>query len=241
MTRNIRPLSPRARLLDLAIVVLLVIYAVAFIVSLWRRPYFLALLLLPAPLVLVARLGRTGSALAATGAVLGPATEMACVQGGLWTYAETGGLPFVPPWLIVIWACFPTALWLIVRSFLGSIPASRPGTLPLASLGIAVEVVLFVALSRSTPLVILAGLILAAAILVVRRERTTIILMASGAVLGPVCEALPVAQGAWSYATPQVLGMPIWLPLAYALFAALVSFTSWSVAASHQGKIRTAQ
>ena len=82
------------------------------------------------------------------------------------------------------------------------------------------------------------AVILAAAILVVRRERTTIILMASGAVLGPVCEALPVAQGAWSYATPQVLGMPIWLPLAYALFAALTSFASWSVAATHTGKMR---
>jgi len=241
MTRNIRPLSPRARLLDLAIVVLLVVYAVASIVSQWQSPYLLTLLLLPAPLVLAARLGRSGLALAATGAVLGPATEIACVQGGLWTYAETGGLPFVPPWLIIIWACFPTALWLIVRSLLGSIPASKPGTLPLALLGIAVEVVLFVALSENTPLVILAGLVLAAAILVIRRERSTIILMAAGAVLGPVCEALPVAAGAWSYAAPQVLGMPVWLPLAYALFAALVSFASWSVAASHQGKIRTAR
>ncbi len=154
--------------MDLAIVVLLVVYAVASIVSLWRSPYLLALLLLPAPLVLVARLGRSGLALAATGAVLGPATEIACVQGGLWTYAETGGLPFVPPWLIVIWACFPTALWLIVRSLLGSIPASKRGTLPLALLGIAIEVVLFVTLSRSTLLVIIAGLILAAAVLVIR-------------------------------------------------------------------------
>jgi hypothetical protein len=227
--------------LDLAIVVLLVIYAVASIVSLWQSPYLLALLLLPAPLVLVARLGRSGLALAATGAILGPATEIACVYGGLWIYAETGGLPFVPPWLIVIWACFPTALWLIVRSLLGSIPASKRGTLPLALLGIAVEVVLFVALSKNTPLVIIAGLILAAAVLVIRWEKSTIILMAAGAVLGPVCEALPVAQGAWSYTMPQVLGMPIWLPLAYALFAALVSFASWSVAASHQGKIRTAR
>lgn len=241
MTRDIYILSQRTRLLDLAIVVLLVIYAVASIVSLWRSPYFLALLLLPAPLVLMARLGRSGLALAATGAVLGPATEIACVQGGLWTYAETGGLPFVPPWLIVIWACFPTALWLIVRSLLGSIPASKPGTLPLALLGIVIEVVFFVALSENTPLVILAGSVLAAAILVIRREKSTIILMAAGAVLGPVCEALPVAAGAWSYAAPQVLSMSIWLPLAYALFAALTSFASWSVAAPHPGKIRTAR
>lgn len=222
--------------MDLAIVVLLVIYAVASIVCLWRSPHLLALLLLPAPLVLVMRLGRSGLALAATGAVLGPATEMACVYGGLWAYAETGGLPLIPSWLIIIWSCFPTALWLIVRSLLGSIPASKPGTLSLALPGIVIEVGLFVTMSRSTLLIIIAGSILAAAILIIRRERSTIILMAAGAVLGPVCEALPVAAGAWSYAMPQFLGMPVWLPLAYALFAALTGFASWSLAAPHPAK-----
>jgi len=231
MIGNTRPPSPRARLLDLVIVALLVVYAVASIVTLWQSPYLLALLLLPAPLVLVLRLGRSGLALAVTGAVLGPVTEIACVGGGLWTYNETGGLPFVPPWLIVIWACFPTALWLIVRSILGSIPAPNPGTLPLALLGIVIEVMLFVALSRSTPLVIASGLVLATAILFARPEKSTVILMAGGAVLGPVCEALPVAVGAWSYAAPQILGMPVWLPLAYALFAALVAHASLALSA----------
>ena len=226
MSEAIRHPSPRARLLDLVIIALLVVYAVASIVSLWQRPYHLALLLLPAPLVLVLRLGRPGLLIAATGCVLGPITEIACVDGGLWTYNETGGLPFVPPWLVVIWACFPTALWLIVRFALGSIPATRPGTLPTALLGIIIEVMLFVALSRNTSLVFAAGLILAAAILFVRPEKSTVILMAGGAVLGPVCEALPVAAGAWSYTAPQILGMPVWLPLAYALFASLVAHAS---------------
>jgi hypothetical protein len=70
--------------------------------------------------------------MAVAGAVIGPLTEVACVSGGLWSYAETGGIPLIPPWLFVIWACFPTALWLIVRSLLGEMPSSRPGTLSLA-------------------------------------------------------------------------------------------------------------
>ena len=56
-----------------------------------------------------------------------------------------------------------------------------------------------------------------------RPEKSTVILLAAGAVLGPACEALPVAAGAWTYARPDLLGMPVWLPLAYALFALLVA------------------
>ena len=148
---------------------------------------------------------------------------MACVWGGLWSYAETGGLPLIPPWLIVIWACFPTALWLIVRSLLGEMPQARPGTLPLALAGIALQIALFLTLSENRLLVICAALLLAGAAFGARPEKSTVILLAAGAVLGPVCEALPVAAGAWAYARPDLMGMPAWLPLAYALFALLVA------------------
>ena len=216
------------RLFDIAIVAVLVVYAVSAIVSCWQSPYLLALLLLPAPTLLALRLGPSALAMAVAGAVIGPLTEVACVSGGLWSYAETGGIPLIPPWLFVIWACFPTALWLIVRSLLGEMPSSRPGTLPLALAGIAIEIVLFVALSENTLLVIAAALLLAAAAVCARPENSTVILMAAGSILGPVCEAMPVAAGAWVYARQDLFGMPVWLPLAYALFAVLVAWGALS-------------
>jgi hypothetical protein len=153
---------------------------------------------------------------------------VACVFGGLWSYTETGGLPFIPPWLFVIWACFPAALWLIVRSILGKIPEAGPGTLPLALAGIVIEIVLFVALRENTLLVIAAVLLLAAAAFRTRSEKSTVILMAAGSILGPVCEVMPVTAGAWFYARPDIFGMPVWLPLAYALFAVLVAWSAQS-------------
>ncbi|HSD57476.1 MAG TPA: hypothetical protein VLB04_04775 [Methanotrichaceae archaeon] len=218
--------SQRHRLLDLTVIIVLVAYAVAAIVLFWQRPYLLALVLIPAPAVLVLRLGPIGLGIALAGAVLGPVTEIFCVAGGLWTYADTGGFPFIPPWLITIWACFPTALWLIVRSILGEIPPGRSGTLTLALAGIAVEIMIFVFLGDRTPLVIAAALPLAVAILLAWPEKSTLILMAAGSLLGPIAESLPIAIGAWSYAHPEILGMPAWLPLAYAMFAALLGYAA---------------
>jgi hypothetical protein len=49
-----------------------------------------------------------------------------------------------------------------------------------------------------------------------------LVVMTAGAFLGPVCETLPIAVGAWSYAHPEILGLPLWLFPAYATFALLV-------------------
>jgi hypothetical protein len=228
----------RSHLLDLAIIVMLVAYAVAAIALFWQSPYLLALILIPAPAILVLRLGPIGPGIALAGAVLGPITEIFCVAGGLWTYADTGGLPFIPPWLIIIWACFPTALWLIVRSILGEIPPVppvRPGTLTLALAGITVEIMIFVSLGDRTPLAVAAALPLAGAILLAWPEKSTLILMAVGSLLGPIAESLPIAAGAWSYANPEIFGMPAWLPLAYAMFAALLGYAALDVAFRTRG------
>ncbi len=239
MPEDSLPVSHRSALFSLFLIAALIVYASYAILLLWRQPYLLALCLLPAPLALVARLGPFGPATAAAGAVIGPLTEAACVAGGLWSYAETGGLPLIPPWLPVIWACFPAALWLIVKSLLGEVPLPRRGALPFCLAGIVLEIVLFLTLSHSLPLIFAAAMLMgAAAILAVPRVewRTVLALMAAGAVLGPVCEALPVAAGAWSYAQPDILGMPLWLPLAYALFAVLVAYGARSLAESDTAK-----
>ncbi len=217
-------ITRQSRLLDLLIVIVLMIYAVTAIIIQWRNPYLLALLILPALTVLITRIGHQALSMAAAGALLGTTTEIFCVAGGLWSYANTSSLPFVPPWLILLWACFPIALLLIVRSILGTIPRVISGNLPLALIGIAIEILLFITLGRSTPLVIITSLPLAAAILIARPEKSTVILMAAGSLLGPACESMPVAAGAWSYATPEIMGMPAWLPLAYAMFAALIAY-----------------
>jgi len=208
---------------DLFLIAALVVYAVLAILAFWNRPYHLFFLLLPAPATLLSRLGREFFAVAAAGAILGPITEAACVLGGLWSYAERGGLPLIPIWLLAIWACFPTALWLIVRSFQGSIPAARPGTLSLAAAGIALEVIIFVSLQKNLVLLIAFCLLLAAGALAAWPKKSTATLMAAGGILGPACEALPVAAGAWNYSRADLWGMPLWLPLAYALFAVLVA------------------
>ena len=239
MPEDSLPPGHRSALFSLLLIAALIVYASYAILLLWKEPYLLGLCLLPAPLALMARLGPSGPATVVAGAVIGPLTETACVAGGLWSYAETGGLPLIPPWLPVIWACFPAALWLIAKSLLGEVPSPDRGALPFCLAGIILEIVLFLTLGHSLPLIFGAALLLgAAAVLAVPSvERSTVmVLMATGGVLGPVCEALPVAAGAWSYAQPDVLGLPLWLPLAYALFAVLVSYGARSLAEGYMAK-----
>ncbi len=224
-----RNLPLKTRLLDLAIIAVLVACAIASILIFWRSPYLLSLILLPIPTVLILRLGPAGFGLAAAGAAIGPVTEIFCVAGGLWTYADTGGIPFVPPWIIVLWACFPTALWLIVRSTLGEVPPGQSGAVHLALAGIIIEIVIFIFLGDRTPLAIAVALPLAGAIILARPNRSTLILMAAGGLLGPIVESPPIAAGAWFYAHPEILGMPAWLPLAYAMFAAMIGYAAHDI------------
>ena len=91
MPEDSLPPSHRSALFSLFLIAALIVYASYAILLLWREPHLLALCLLPAPLALMARLGPSGPATAAAGAVIGPLTEAACVAGGLWSYAETGG------------------------------------------------------------------------------------------------------------------------------------------------------
>ena len=125
-----QPPSHRSDLFSLFLITALIVYASYAILLLWKEPHLLALCLLPSPLALMARLGPSGPATVVAGAVIGPLTEAACVAGGLWSYAETGGLPLIPPWLPVIWASFPAALWLIAKSLLGEVPSPKRSALP---------------------------------------------------------------------------------------------------------------
>ncbi len=217
--------------LDIAIVAILATYGTLVLAALWDRPYLAALLLMPPPVILCATLGdlRRASALALTGAILGPLTEMACVKGGLWTYANTGGLPYVPPWNFPIWACFPPAIWLLARALLKtevpSIYSLRSLTLALA--GVGVEIAVFVYFGMNPPQALAGGVVLAAALILAFREKATLVMMGAGALLGPLCESLPISAGAWWYAAPaEIFGMPSYMILAYAIFGGLVGHAS---------------
>ena len=163
------------------------------------------------------------------GAILGPLTEMACVEGGLWTYANTGGLTYVPPWNFPAWACFPLALWLLARALLGTdVPRTRSlRALALALVGVGAEIAVFVTFGMNPPAALTGGAVLAAALLLTFREKATLAMMGAGALLGPLCESLPIAAGAWWYAAPaEIFGMPAYMILAYAVFGGLLGQAS---------------
>ncbi len=64
-------------------------------------------------------------------------------------------------------------------------------------------------------------LIQAAVIIFGLRRKKDEVWFVAGAILGPMAEAAAVAGGAWKYATPFVLDLPIWLPVLWGLAALL--------------------
>lgn len=48
-------------------------------------------------------------------------------------------------------------------------------------------------------------------------EKTDFLLFLVGAIVGPTGEIIAILFGAWQYANPTLLGIPIWLPLAWGI------------------------
>ena len=46
-------------------------------------------------------------------------------------------------------------------------------------------------------------------------ERGALYTYTIGAIFGPFAEFFPIQMGAWKYATPDVFGFPLWLPLVW--------------------------
>lgn len=222
--------------LDITVVAILAAYGTLVLATFWDRPYLAALLLIPPPVILCAILDdpRRAAAMGLAGAILGPLTEMACVKGGLWTYANTGGLPYVPPWNIPIWACFPPAIWLLARALLGTeVPTNFSArSLILALAGVGAQIAIFVSLGMNTAQALAGGAALAAVLIFAFQEKATLVMMGAGALLGPLCESLPICAGAWWYAAPaDIFGMPAYMILAYAIFAGLLGHASQAAGA----------
>jgi hypothetical protein len=205
----------------------------------WAHTWILAGLLLIPSVILGLRVGepRKAVALAITGIILGPMTESFCVAGGLWSYTETGVLPLVPVWIFPLWSSFPAVMWIIVRGTLGRTlrPGFDPVTLVVLLLGLGLEIALFVRFGHSTPMALTIVLPLAIGLLIAIRRLEMLVIGFAGGIVGPLCESLPIASGAWTYPLTEFLGMPIWLPVGYVIFAVLAALISEQVAAFAAG------
>ena len=56
-----------------------------------------------------------------------------------------------------------------------------------------------------------------------------------GAILGPTAEAAAIHAGAWTYAHPDFLGIPYWLPVAWGLACLLIRRLSASLGSLRKG------
>jgi hypothetical protein len=101
--------------------------------------------------------------------------------------------------------------------------------LALALLLFAIAVITIASLYRSG--VLLAGLLLLCSFLAWRLDPhpEDAFTLAGGAVFGPAAEAVAVWRGAWNYARPDFLGIPIWLPVGWALACLLLKRISEAV------------
>ena len=103
---------------------------------------------------------------------------------------------------------------------------------------LAAEISLFavgtgaIALCHGRPLLLTALLIgtATAAIVAFWPGSHVVVLYAIGAVVGPCGEMIGVRAGAWRYACPTFLGIPLWLPFAWGLATVLVRGIAETVA-----------
>ena len=104
---------------------------------------------------------------------------------------------------------------------------TREASFEAAGFGVAVTEV---ALCHGDAL-LLTALLIATAVLALAASgfrRHLFALYVIGGVLGPTAEVLAVSAGAWRYAAPDFLGIPLWLPFAWGL----VSILSAAIAAT---------
>lgn len=92
-----------------------------------------------------------------------------------------------------------------------------------------IAVALVAALYRQSALA--AGLlaVLAVVAIVISRLPGDVPVLVGGACLGPTAEIVAVHYGAWTYHTPDFLGIPLWLPVAWGLAALLIKRISEGV------------
>ena len=62
------------------------------------------------------------------------------------------------------------------------------------------------------------------------RRRDVVLVYVLGGIIGPCGEMIGVRAGAWAYAHPTFLGIPLWLPFAWGLAVVLIQGVAGTIA-----------
>ena len=80
-------------------------------------------------------------------------------------------------------------------------------------MSLALATLLLTAALWRTPIVLTVLLIATGAVMfAIRPNAPSVAVYATAFVFGPVAEILSIYTGAWTYESPSVLGVPVWLP-----------------------------
>jgi hypothetical protein len=93
---------------------------------------------------------------------------------------------------------------------------------------LAAGTIAIVLLHRNPLLLSAVLLVLAASVMALWREKNLPVYIV-GAIAGPGAEVFGVRAGAWKYAAPAFLGIPLWLPFAWGYAAILVIWIAETV------------
>ncbi|MEK6888083.1 MAG: hypothetical protein AABX14_04005 [Candidatus Aenigmatarchaeota archaeon] len=77
-------------------------------------------------------------------------------------------------------------------------------------------------LYENTPLLTVTLIILWCFGIYFWHKKRDIILFVSGAIFGPLAETVAIHFGAWSYANPTLLGIPLWLPFGWGITIVMI-------------------
>jgi len=170
------------------------------------------------------------------GAILGPLAEIICIRYGVWQYSNPlfFGIPF---WLVVVWG-LAFMLSRRIRDTAFSLSHIKthyfhhPNLIKFEKI-LVFDVVIYLLLILSLisfwqsniPLFLLLLIVLAFTLSAYHMKEDVFFVVFT-MVIGPTIEVICVYFGAWSYGNPSLLGIPIWLPLAYGIFGVLVRRTA---------------
>jgi hypothetical protein len=100
---------------------------------------------------------------------------------------------------------------------------SRDAQKALINAALALATLLLTSVLWRTPVALTALLIATGvAIYALRPSRTSAFVYLIGFLFGPLAEAVSIRTGAWEYASPTFLGIPVWLPFVWGIAALFI-------------------
>ena len=104
---------------------------------------------------------------------------------------------------------------------------SRDAQKALINAVLALATLLLTSVLWRTPVALTALLIATGvAIYALRPSRTSAFVYLMGFLFGPLAEAVSIRTGAWEYASPTFLGIPLWLPFVWGIAALFIQNTA---------------